>query len=167
MNRILSFCCVLFFVFVEYSGIAQTNLVLMKTGKVHHFYYQAGDRISYKDQKLNHKVSGKILILNDSIVELTNAPRENISDISCIYRTRHFFAQSAGAGVVVLGFLLPISLINRAIQHEHPLVNDDILIVNGSMIAISGISALFLVRKFPIGNKWHIKVLDFGHPVYD
>jgi len=138
----------------------------MKPGKRHHFFYQVGDRITYKDKTTGRKISGAILIMTDTTIELAHAPRISLSNISTVYRTRHFFAQAAGAGIVVLGVYVPISILNRAFQHERPLVNDDILYVNGPMLAISGISFLLLKRKFEIGEHWQLKVMDFGHPVY-
>jgi hypothetical protein len=146
---------------------AQSNLVLMKPGKRHHFFYQVGDRITYVDRTSGRKISGAILIMTDSTIELAHAPRIKISNIATVYRTRHFFAQAAGAGIVVLGVYVPISILNRALQHQRPLVNEDIYYVNGPMLAISGISWLMLNRKFQIGERWQLKVMDFGHPVYD
>jgi hypothetical protein len=146
---------------------AQPNLILTKPGKPHHYFYQVGDKITYKERSTGEKFSGMIISLNDSTLELAHAPRVKISDISVIYRTRHFFAQAAGAGIVILGIYLPISIINRAIKDEHPIVNEDILIVNGTMLAISGISLLFVTHKIRIGDPWKLQVLDFGRPVYD
>lgn len=113
------------------------------------------------------KFSGRILILNDSIIQLNRSPKISIDSIATIYRTRHFFAQAAGSGIVVLGIYFPIGVINRAIRSEHPIIDDDMLIVNGSMLGVSAISALFITRKLNIGDKWKLQVLDFGHPVYN
>jgi len=150
-----------------FYATAQPNLVLSKPGKVRHYFYQAGDRISYRDKRSGERFSGTILILNDSMMEISKAPRIRVDQIDRIYRTRYFLAQAAGAGVVVLGVYFPISVINRALQRQHPLINDDVLIVNGSMLAVSGVSALFLNRKFKIGNPWKLKVMDFGRPILD
>lgn len=146
---------------------AQPNLVLSKPGKTRHFFYQAGDRIIYRDKRSGERLSGTILILNDSLMEISRAPRIRIDQIDRVYRTRHFLAQAAGAGVVVLGVYFPISVINRAIQKQYPVINDDVLLVNGSMLAVSGLSALFLNRKFKIGDPWKLKVMDFGRPILD
>jgi hypothetical protein len=105
--------------------------------------------------------------MTDSTIELARAPRISLKDISTIYRTRHFFSQAAGAGVVILGVYVPISILNNALQHRKPWVNQDIYYVNGPMLAVSGISFVFLTRKFHIGDPWKLQVLDFGHPVYD
>jgi hypothetical protein len=158
---------ILFF-FYSWSLIqAQPNLVLTKLGKPRHFYYQVGDRIIYKSAVTGEKFSGIIISLNDSTLELSRAPRIKIQDISVIYRTRHFLSQVAGAGVVVLGVYLPISIANRAIQGERPIIDENLLLVNGTMLGVSGLSYLFLYRKLRIGSPWRLQVLDFGKPVYD
>ncbi|MBK7173364.1 MAG: hypothetical protein IPH84_09030 [Bacteroidales bacterium] len=148
-------------------GFSQPNLVLSKPGSTKHYFYQVGDRFSYRDRVSGEKHSGVIIILNDSTVELSRAPRINIANIDRIYRTRHFLAQSAGAGVVVLGIYFPISVINRAIQQQHPIIDDDMLIVNGTMLAVSGVSWVFLIKRLKIGDPWKLQVLDFGKPIYD
>ena len=167
MNRLSAILCVMIFMLLTQECLAQPNLVLLKAGQHRHYYYQVGDRITYKDKLSDHKITGRISSLDDSSFQIAAAPRVKLSEVSTIYRTRHFLAQAAGAGVVVIGVFFPISVINRAIQHESPLINEDVMIVNGSMLAVSGISALFVVRKFHIGEEWRVKVMDFGHPVYD
>jgi hypothetical protein len=167
MKRFLPLLCLLILLGTMQIIQAQPNLVLSKPGKTHHFFYQVGDRIVYKDKTSGRKISGTILIMTDSTIELAHAPKINLNNISTVYRTRHFLAQTAGAGIVVLGIYVPISILNRAFQHESPLVNDDIYYVNGPMLAVSGISLIFVTRKFHIGEQWNLKVLDFGHPVYD
>jgi hypothetical protein len=160
-------CCLLFLFFaVMNTLIAQPNLVLSKTGKTRHFFYQVGDRISYRDKLSDRRISGTIMIMTDSTIELAQAPHIHIDNISIVYRNRHFFSQAAGAGVVILGVYIPISILNRLLQDEHPVINDDILYVNGPMLAVSGISMLLVTRKFRI-NPWKLQVLDFGRPIYD
>jgi hypothetical protein len=167
MKRSILLIIFLISLIVSQNCTAQPNLVLSKPGKRHHFFYQVGDRISYKDKISGRKISGTIMIMTDSTIELARAPRIKITDISTVYRTRHFFAQAAGAGIVVLGVYIPISILNNAFQHQRPLVDEDILYVNGPMLAVSGISFIFLTRRFHIGDPWKLQVLDFGHPVYD
>lgn len=167
MKKTYALFCFLIFLGFAQTLVAQPNLVLSKHGKRHHFYYQVGDKIVYKDKVSGRKISGVILIMTDSTIELAHAPRININNISTVYRTRHFFVQAASAGVVILGVYVPISIINRALRDERPIVNDDIYYVNGPMLAVSGISLLLLTRKFDTEAKWQLKVLDFGHPVYD
>ncbi|NVO20579.1 MAG: hypothetical protein HXX13_12840 [Bacteroidetes bacterium] len=146
---------------------AQPNLVLMKPGKVHHIFYQVGDRITYKDKISGSKISGMIMNMTDSTIELAHAPRINIKNIETIYRTRHFFSQGAAAGIVVLGVYVPISMINNAVHNEPLIRKDDVIYLFGPMLAVSGISWLLLVHKYQVGEKWQLKVMDFGHPVYN
>jgi hypothetical protein len=162
-----AFNCLLLLSF--FSGsllLAQPNLVLTKPGSSRHYFYQVGDRITFQARQSREKLSGIIVSLNDSTIVLSRAPRMNIHDIRVIYRTRPFLAQAAGAGVIVLGVYVPISILNRAFQHERPLIDDDLLLVNGTMLGVSAISWLFLNKKIRIGNPWKIAVYDFGKPVY-
>jgi hypothetical protein len=167
MQRYIVVFCFLFFPGLLLTAYSQPNLMLSKPGKRHHFFYQVGDRITYKDKSTGRKISGAILIMTDSSIELAHAPRINFTNIETVYRTRHFFSQAAAAGVVVLGLYVPISILNRAFQHQHPLINEDIYYVNGPMLAVSGISMLLVNRKFHIGEHWRLQVIDFGHPVYN
>jgi len=146
---------------------AQPNLVLSKPGVPRHIYYHLGDRISYQDKSTGYKHSGIIYIMTDSTIELDHAPRININNIRVIYRKRPFLMQAAGSGIVVLGVYFPVSVLNRVFNKEYPIVNNDILIVEGSMLAVSGISWLFLTRHYRIGYPWKLQILDFGHPVYN
>jgi len=167
MKRKLPFFFLVVFLGITQISLTQPSLVLSKPGKRHHFYYQVGDKITYMDKASGRKISGPILILTDSSLELAHAPRINLNSISTVYRTRYFFAQAAAAGIIILGVYIPISILNRAFQHERPLVNDDLYYVNGPMLAVSGISMLLLNRKFHMGKQWRLQVLDFGHPVYN
>jgi hypothetical protein len=167
MKRILNLSCLVIFLYSSQICLAQPTLVLLKPGKNHHFYYQIGDKVSYMDKTSGRKLSGKILILTDSTLELDRAPRIRLSNISIVYRTRYFFEEAAGAGIIILGVYVPISILNRAFHHQHPLVDDDIYYLNGPMLAISGISMLLITRRFRLGEHWRIEVLDFGHPVYN
>lgn len=115
----------------------------------------------------NEKFSGNILILNDSLIQLNRSPKIPIESIATVYRTRYFFAQAAGSGIVVLGIYFPIGVINRAIRSEHPIIDDDMLLLNGSMLGVSAISMLFITKKINVGSKWKLQVLDFGHPVFN
>lgn len=146
---------------------AQPNLVLSKPGSPRHIFYHVGDRISYQDKITGSRHSGIIYIMTDSTIELDHSPRININDIQMIFRQRHFLMQAAGSGIVVLGVYLPVSIVNRALQKEQPIIDDDLLIVNGTMLAVSGISWLFITRHYRIGDPWKLQILDFGHPVYN
>ncbi|MBK7213407.1 MAG: hypothetical protein IPH88_08985 [Bacteroidales bacterium] len=166
-RSIITFYLIGFLVLHFSSLVAQPTLVLTKAGKTNHIFYKAGDRISLKAKGSGEKFSGRILILNDSIIQLNRSPKISTDSIATIYRTRHFFAQAAGSGIVVLGIYFPIGVINRAIRSERPIIDEDMLIVNGTMLGVSAISALFITRKLNIGDKWKLQVLDFGHPVYN
>lgn len=166
MKRSIVFLIALVFV-LPIITFSQPNLVLTKRGKPKHFFYQVGDKISYHDKATDRKISGVIISLTDSTLELARAPKISVSNIDKVYRVRHFFAQAAGAGVVVLGIYFPISVINSAFQGYRPIIDEDMMIVNGTMLAVSGVSWLFLVRRIEVGPKWKLEVLDFGRPVYD
>lgn len=167
MKKTIAFIILLLIVSAQNNLLAQPNLVLSRPGKSHHFFYHVGDKIAYQDNSSGYKHSGVIYIMTDSTIELDRAPRINIKDISVVYRTRHFIAQAAGSGIVVLGVYFPISVLNRAFQHEQPIIDKDLLIVNGTMLAVSGIALLFVKRKCRIDKPWKLQVLDFGHPVYN
>ena len=144
---------------------AQPNLVISKPGKTRHFYYQPGDKIEFRDQA-GKRHSGVILILNDSAFALARSPLQPISTIRIIYRHRYFFTKTAELGVAGVLLYFPISVINRALQKEKPLVGKEQFITHGAVLSATGISLLFLHKKFKIGEPWKLQVLDFGRPIY-
>jgi len=146
---------------------AQPNLVLSKPGSNRHFFYQVGDKITLKDKRTDRKVTGYITVLNDSTLEIGKYGRISVSDIATIYRVRPFLKQAAAAGTVVLGVYLPMSILGNVITGQSPILNEDILLVNGTMLVVSGLSRLFVVRRFKIHDPWKLQIMDFGHPVYD
>lgn len=147
---------------VAFSGVfAQKTLVLEKIGTSTRYAFHLGDNVKIRTKKQNVIVKSYLWNLTDSSV--TIGPRTTIplSDISAVYK--HYYFQNlmtrilfyAGAGYFILDSF------NNLINREQVFVPQT-MIISGSLIGVSMAIIPLGQKKYRIGIRWKLKIMDIN-----
>lgn len=161
MKQLLLILFTSFFLLFGQIVEAQKVLLLHKPGKSKRFLYEEGDKISIRTGDPEFGAYGKITYINDSAFTINNEFTFQLSKVNEVLIPKPFLLGSwrklLAASVLYAGG----SIINRAIHHEKPLIDNSIPIVSGSFIALSTTAYLFRFRHCKKEDQWYLKVLDF------
>ncbi|MBN1339635.1 MAG: hypothetical protein JXA03_09945 [Bacteroidales bacterium] len=171
-GKVWSFCNsfrILFIVLLTLSGFltpgqgfGQKKILLERTGRFKHYFYEINDPVRLKIADSSGLLRGKITWISDSSLIINGEYEVAIRAIDYVSKPRwgFLFLQEVflKAGIP---FLL-ISGINRAINHEYPVVDEFTVYVGGGL-TLAGILIIPLThRKIRPGKSgWQLKVLDF------
>lgn len=141
------------------STFAQKVLVVEKIGRGRYFTFKEGDMIRLGTKKGGFRIHEEIRQVDDSSLLLKGNYSLMLSDIDYIekvYRNR----KSNGIRVMIAGgLLLAITSVNNT-SHDKPVVDPLFLSISAGLAAAGGIWWSLEKRKYPIGDKWKLKVLD-------
>jgi len=161
MRGKLLFISLALFVFMASSANAQKVLLLQKPGKAKRVFYHVGDKISLRTGDPAFNVIGEITYIEDSLFTVNRSFIVELQKVHEVTRARHFFQSSYrmqyGAGIFYAG----ISLINRALHGEKPLIDESVSMASGSLIVLGITSYLLRNRHYKTEDGWRLKVLDF------
>lgn len=142
---------------------SQQIFLLEKPGTVNNKKYYSGDAIKIKTIHPDTILSGKITGINDSSIIVGYANEVFIGNINYIVRGRWGFSLlqkvflSAGFAYVV------IATFNGLINNDKPIVDEQTLIISGSLLVAGVILTPITTRKHKIDSKhWRVKILDFS-----
>ncbi len=152
---------VIIFLLMGTGTIAQQYLILQKQGGIKNYKYRTGDQIMFSLPGNENVFSGELTLIGDSTFVLDNTLEINIKAVQSIYRTRHFFRWFSKvlvmAGVVYIG----VEAVNGVINNDSPMISKQTAIAASVMVGTGLILNVFKTRKFKIGDKYHLKILNF------
>jgi hypothetical protein len=158
MKKLILFLLIL----AAFSGAsAQKTLVLEKIGTSNRYAFHLGDDVKIRTIKENRIVKSFLWNLTDST--LTIGPRTIVplSDVGAVYKNYHFprlmsrFIFIAGAGYFILDSF------NNLINNEQVFVPRT-MIISGSLMAVSVAIIPLWQKKFKIGLRWKLKIMDIN-----
>ncbi len=141
------------------SATAQKVLVAEKIGRGRYFSFKEGDMIRLKTINEQFYIYEEIVQVDDSSLLVRGNYRVslgNISYIEQIYRNRK---RNGILLMVAGGALVAITSINNAL-HNNQVIDPVYLSIGVGLAATGGLWYSAGKRKYRIGNKWKLKVLD-------
>lgn len=141
---------------------AQKLLLLQREGRVRNLKYFQGDIIIIDAYADTIRIKGRISGLTDSTILIDQKYEIPVDEITSILKKRTMLDfLSRGMGVFGLTYFT-LNGFNRWINHEYPIYDkESLMIVTGSLAGYFALSK-FKYRKFRIGNKWKIRILDLS-----
>lgn len=123
--------------------------------------YAEGDQISFRLSGFKTKYSGEILAINDSLIHLKGMDVA-IKTIDRVYRERGNFLTQSFSKVFMwsgIGFII-LDTGNNLLSKRTKVVDERALVVGGSLIGLGLTIKLLSIKKYKIGNKHTLKVID-------
>lgn len=154
---------VLVFFFLPFLSRSQSNILLLeKQGRFKNIKYRLGDEISLRVQPGNRKLSGQIHYINDSSILVDFIHEVNIEDVTWVYSKRFFFNLMSPILLIAGGGYFILDGLNRAINHEYPVITKNTLLVSGSLIGVGLVFRPLGTKRHKIGGPWRLTVLDMS-----
>lgn len=151
---------ILFMFFIE--GYSQKVIFLEKTGHHRWYKYEKGDNIRFIIRKVGFKMKGDIQEIDDSSVIVSGIGKIQIAEIETVIRA-YKSRKANGIKLIVAGATLAgITCVNN-LAHHKPMLDPLYLTISGAIIAGGVIWNQLSERKYRIGEKWKLKVLDYDH----
>jgi hypothetical protein len=140
---------------------AQKVLLLQKSGKTTRFFYRVGDKIIVRIGDPEYTLSGEITYLDDSICTVNKNFSFQLSKCHEVIRTRKFLNANWGRFYFIPIAYTGMSLLNRGIHDDKPLLDNSVPLVAGSSIIVGTTALLLRNRHCKMKDNWQLKVLDF------
>ncbi|MCX6245505.1 MAG: hypothetical protein NTU98_12495 [Bacteroidetes bacterium] len=157
---------ILAFLAASLAGYAQQKtLVVEKIGTSRRYAYRSGDDIKIQTRKDHRILKNYLWISSDTAIIVGVRTMVPLSDIGAVYHPTYLpklmtnLLLIAGAGYIILDSF------NNLINHEL-VIEQNTLIIGGSLIAAGVLLIPFHQKKCRIGVHWKVKVLDINIPVY-
>lgn len=148
--------------FIGPDLIAQRVLLVEKPGRFKNYKYFVGNDIVLKTAPYGEKHEGVIHEVTDTSILINFDNEIMIEDIEMILRPRWGLnllskvTRVAGAGYFIL------DVVNRAINNQSPVVNENTLMISAGLVAFSYALVPFHDKRIKKGEKWRIKVLNMS-----
>ena len=140
---------------------AQKVILLQKPGKTKRFLYYPGDKITVRMGNPEFMAVGEITSIDDSLCIINRNFAIPFSGVKEIKRTRQFLNGSWRMLFLVPVVYTGMSMINRGIHDEKPLIDNTVPNVAGSFFALGTVSYLLRYKRCKMEDGWRMKVLDF------
>ena len=140
---------------------AQRVILLQKPGKTKRFLYYPGDKIAVRMGEPEFTASGEISYVDDSICVVNKNFSIQFSKVKEVRITRQFLNHNYRKLLSVPFVYTGISMINRGIHKEKPLIDKTVYIAAGSFFTLGTLSYLFRYKHCKMKDGWQMKVLDF------
>lgn len=139
--------------------MAQKVLVIEKVGRGRYFSFKEGDRIQLRTKTGQFRIQEEIIQVNDSSILVRGNYQIQLGDISYIEKV---FRSRKSNGILLIvagGALVTITSINNGL-HNKQVLDPVYLSIGAGMAAAGGLWYSLGKRKYWVGNKWKLKVLD-------
>ncbi len=143
------------------SLFAQKTLVLEKISSNRHFFFRVEDPLKVRLQKPDTLLSGTLWSLTDTSIDIVGLRHytAQLQDIRFVYR-KFPHVKKIGINLLIVGFIYAgVVSFNHLINNEQ-VITPDVWIVPAGFVAVSGISFSFYKKRYKIGLRWKLKVLD-------
>ena len=151
----------LLFLLICQAVDAQKVILLQKPGKTKRFLYYPGDKITVRMGEPEFMAGGELTFIDDSICIVNKNFSIPFSNVKEVRRTRHFLNAAWRTMFLVPVVYTGISMINRGIHNEKPLIDNTVPVVAGSFFALGTVSWLLRYKHCNMNDGWQMKVLDF------
>jgi hypothetical protein len=141
---------------------SQTILLLQNQKNLKNFKYYPGNDIRLKTFKTKKILQGTIYRIEDSVILIGDKGTVKLDEIAIVYREKNWPRILSGASLLGGVAYFGIDSFNRLINNQAPTVDQETLIISGSLIAFSGLMWLFMYRPIHINERWKLSVLDFS-----
>lgn len=144
------------------EGFSQKILLLEKTKKFKRIRHFTGDHVAFRVYDDKFTISGEIeAILDDGIV--VNDELYPLNRIALVLNYQKFavFRALSKSAFYSIPPMLVFTMLHRGLNTgEHPLFDRNSLQVVGVFAAIGAILWPFKARRYRLGKKWQLRVLD-------
>ena len=153
--------CFLLMIIFSISSIAQKTLLVEKIGRSAKYYYHVGDKIKVKTLENKTVYNGVLTEIRDSSITISSISGNLISvaDITYVYRQ---FPGIRRLGFYLMGFggvIFLVIAVNNLINNDQ-VFTQYAFIVSGSFIGAGLISLALSEKRYKIGTRWKVKILD-------
>ena len=149
------------FLTMPVCGQVQNHLILKKKGYINKMHFLAGDPIQFVREGNKFAEEGYIDGIGTDFIVISGFELP-ISKISTLIRYRTGFSFDTSGKLLMIaapGYLL-IGVINELFRGANILPTKTNLIVAGSLLASGAIFTTFQVRKYRIGKKFTLKIVQ-------
>lgn len=146
---------------ISNTSLSQKFLLLEKAGTVNNFKYYVNDRIVINVKGSTDNIKGKISRLSDTslIIDYNNEIR--YADISEVLRPMWIKNWLPELLVKASVGYFTVYTVNNILQHMYPVLTAEILLTTAGLMGSGIILSKLLVRHYPLGTSWRIRLLDF------
>jgi hypothetical protein len=143
------------------SSIAQKTLLVEKIGRSAKYYSHVGDKIKVKTLENKTIFNGVLTEIRDSSITISSISNNliNVADITYVYRQ---FPGIRRLGFYLMGFggvIFLVIAVNNLINNNQ-VFTQYAFIVSGSFIGAGLISLALSEKRYKIGTRWKVKILD-------
>ena len=142
---------------------AQKTLMLEKIGTTRKFYYHVGDYMKLRVSDQDTLLKGKLWDIGDTVISVSELRPFDVKlrDIGSIYK-RYYFPRKLSAYLAAFGVgIFAVMVTNHLINNEQ-VFTPDMLIISGSFLGASLISFSLSQKRYKIGYRWKVKVLNIN-----
>jgi hypothetical protein len=144
--------------------ISQQIFLLERPGTIKNHKYFVGDKIKIQAHDPDTVIKGRITSMQDSSIIINYATEIFISRIDYVIRTRYGFNLLQRIFLTAGFSYVLIATFNGLINNDSPVIDQQTLIISGSIIAAGILLTPLTSRKHKTDNKkWRVKVLDFDN----
>jgi len=146
---------------LQVSGQIENHLILKKNGLVNKMHLLTGDPITFIRTDNDFREEYIIQGIGTSFI-IAGGKEVPIKNISCVIRQRTGFNfKSSGKALMIAapGYLV-IGVINSLFQGVSPVPSYRNLIVAGSFLALGAILPGFQEKKYHLGKKFSLKIVQ-------
>ncbi len=149
------------FLTMPVSGQIENHLILKKNGYVNKLHFLTGDPITFIREGNNYPEESYIAGIGTDFI-VTSGQVIPICKISCVirYRTGFNFVGSGKALMIAAPGYLVIGAVNALFHGDSPKPTVTNLVVAGVLLTAGVIFPKFQVRKYPIGKKFTLKIVQ-------
>ncbi len=141
------------------SASAQKILVVEKIGRGRYFSFKEGDNIRLETKKGQFRIREEIVQVDDSSLLVKGNYRISLDNISYIEKVYRSWKSNGMLLMVAGGTLVAITSITHAL-HNHQVLDPVYLTIGAGLTTAGGLWYSLGKRKYRIGKKWKLKVLD-------
>ncbi len=161
-GRLIRLFIFTFFAFISIQSYAQyENHLILKKGYKNKHNYLVGDSIRFLRNHVDVPFIGEIEAIGEDFIVLQGQVFP-ISEINSLYYYRKLFNfRASGIMLQVAGpGFLGLTAFNAIYHSIRPIWTPSNLITSGGLFLAGLIMPLFQVRKYKLGNKFHLQIIQ-------
>jgi hypothetical protein len=146
-------------VFLTYPVFGQKILVAENKNTLKNFKYITGRILTFRAD--GEKISDVLTDMDDSTLYFSSSGAIPLGEIEALYRPNWLIGILSGVSMLGGGAYLALDSFNRLINGEGPVIQQETLIISGSMLAFGAVLIPFYDRKLPV-TRWKLRVIDLS-----
>ena len=134
-------------------------MILNKNGRTKRIRFFVGDWITFKLKGDKFKWSGEITAIDKERVEI-NQGKIPISRFSTIILSKNSYGAGLTRSAIGTGFVASGIFLASAVLSKNKVRKQDHYVISGGFFALSSIFSLFQKRKYKLGEKRQLKIIE-------